>query len=131
MRPGLSTSRTVGAWLSLLALYVQVLLPMIVAAEMRVADAGGVPAFVLCSSGHVSSDASGGGAAGTPAGQDGHSRRCCPLCGALGTPYIAPAEAFISVPVAWSSVAPQATDVVVVAPPTAPLYEARAPPLNG
>ncbi|HXY98435.1 MAG TPA: DUF2946 family protein [Stellaceae bacterium] len=133
MRPGLRKSRSPGAWLALLALYVQLLLPILAAAELRGADAGGpgVPASVICSSGHLSSDATDDRTAGAPGGADGHCQHCCPLCGSFGAAYVAPPEILVAKPAAWSSVVLHAAAAAAVSFPTSLTYEARAPPLNG
>lgn len=131
MRPGIRRFRSLGASLSLLALYVQVSLPMLIATELRIAEAGtGIPAHVICGSGHQPAGTPDGGAPGQPGAGDRHSRQCCPLCGAFATPYIAPVEIFVSVPTAWNAIVPHAIDVVALSSPSALTYNARAPPLN-
>ena len=126
MSPGPRKSRTLGAWLALLALYVQALLPMLIAVELRLADAGGPAsaAFAMCGGGHDST-------AGAPGTGDRHSRHCCPLCTActaIGASYIAAAEIFLAVPASWTSIALRASGVTAVSHPRVALYEARAPP---
>jgi Protein of unknown function (DUF2946) len=133
MSPGPRKSRTLGAWLALLALYVQVLLPMLIAVELRLADAGGPAsaAFAMCGGGHGSTGAPDGGAAGPPGTGDSHSRHCCPLCTActaIGASYIAAAEIFLAVPAGWTSIVLRASGLTVVPRSRVATYEARAPP---
>jgi hypothetical protein len=128
MSPGPRKSRTLGAWLALLALYVQALL--LIAVELRIADAGGSAsaAFAICGGGHVSSGAPDGGTAGAPGTGDSHSRHCCPLCTAIGASYIAAAEFFPAVPASWTAIVLRASGVTAVSHPRVTIYEARAPP---
>ena len=128
MRPGIGKFRSLGAWLSLLALYVQVSLPLLIAAELRVTAGPAVPAYAICGSGHGSTGVHDAGAPGTG---DRHSGQCCPLCTAIDTPYLAPAEILVPAPAAWNSVPPHIAAAVAVASRTALTYNARAPPLNG
>jgi hypothetical protein len=133
MSPGLRKSRTLGAWLSLLAVYVQLALPMLIAVELRLAEAGGSgsAAFAICSAGAASTGAHHRGAAGAPGTGDDHSCHCCPLCAAIGASYIAPAEISLSAPATWTGVLLTVTGAVTVSYPRAATYDARAPPLNG
>jgi hypothetical protein len=130
MSPGPRKSRTLGAWLALLALYVQVLLPMIIAVELRIADSGGPAsaAFAICGGGHGSTGAPDGGAAGPPGTGDSHSRHCCPLCTAIGASYMAAAEVFLAVPASWTGIVLRADGASAISHPRVALYEARAPP---
>jgi hypothetical protein len=122
-----------GAWLALLALYVQALLPMLFAAELRIADAGGSAsaALAICGGGHVSAGAPDGGGAGAPGTGDSHSRHCCPLCTActaIGASFIAPAEIFPAVSASWTGIVLRAGGVTADSHLRVSLYEARAPP---
>ncbi|HZB91525.1 MAG TPA: DUF2946 family protein [Stellaceae bacterium] len=126
-------ARTVGAWLSLLALYVQVMLPLLVAVEIWRVDAAGLGAAgpAVCRAGTLSRAADHGRAAGAPRTGHDHSQGCCPLCSAVGTPFIAPAEIFVPASAAWNAILPLAAGVLPVAYSAPLTYEARAPPLNG
>lgn len=130
MSPGPRKSRTLGAWLALLALYVQVLLPMLIAVELRIADADGPAsaAFAMCRGGHVSPGAPDGGTAGAPGTGDSQSRHCCLLCTAIGASYIAAAEIFLAEPASWTGIVLRASGVTAVSHPRVAIYEARAPP---
>lgn len=125
--------RMLGALLSALALYIQILLPLIVATELRVAEAegSGFAGFAICGAGNVSTPDD-GGASGAPATGGSHSPGCCPLCVALGgaAPYTAPAEFFIPVRPLGNDIFAEAANVVVIRYDAAPNYQARAPPLN-
>ncbi len=131
MSPGRRKSRTFGAWLALLALYVQALLPMLIAVELRIADAGSSAAFAMCLSGHGSTGAPDGGGAGAPGTGDGHSRHCCPLCTActaIGASYIAPVEILLAGPASWTGIVLRAAGVTADSHPRVATYDARAPP---
>lgn len=132
MRAGTGKARTVGAWLSLLALYVQVLLPMLVAVELRIAEVGGA-AFALCHAGQASTGAYKGRATGAPGTGGNHYRDCCPLCVAAsaGASYIAPAEFSVPLPTIWRRIFTRASSAIAVSFAAALTYDARAPPLNG
>jgi hypothetical protein len=107
------------------------LLPMLIAVELRIADAGGSAAFAMCGGGHGSTGTNDGGAAGAPGTGDSHSRHCCPLCTActaIGASYIAAAEISLAVPASWTSIVLRASGVTAVSHPRLAIYEARAPP---
>jgi len=130
MRSGARKVRTLGAWVSLLALYVQVMLPMLVAIELRIPNFAGPDAAAICHSSPLAARGDHGRATGAPSRGRDHSRNCCPLCSAMGTPFIAPAEYFVPASSAWTRTLLRGTVSVAVLYPTALTYEARAPPLN-
>lgn len=127
------TCRGLGAWLSFLAVYVQIFLPLVFAVELRNAEAAGsgVAAFAKCHVGDAST-ADGGGIGGAPDSGGSHCLDCCPLCVALGAgaPFTAPAEPFIPVRLPGKGVTIAAAAAGLLGYETASVYEARAPPLD-
>lgn len=111
-----------GRFLACLAVYVQVLLPFVVVADLRITDAS-VGGFPIC---HVDS-----GSAPASSGSS-QSTACCPLCLALGAsaPFTAPAEPSLPLPPAAKGVAAESPVAVGIGYDGAVSYDARAPPLN-
>ena len=123
-------ARGLGLLLTILALYVQLLLPYIVALESRVAEVGntGLADVPIC---HLSISDNAGNH-GTPANTGDEASRCCPLCMALsvGTAFMAPAEPYVSVLRAWISIHEEAANERASGYVTTVHYEARGPPQN-
>ena len=122
------------AWLGLLALAIQAVVPLLVAAEIAfAAKAGDGSVFELCVFGHVHAapvpDAEGGGTPSNPKNADLAS--ICPICVALhASPvFIAVVVAALPLP-AFREVAAGLPEVRRAPPPT-PLaaYRSRAPPI--
>jgi len=130
MRSGARKVRTLGGWLSLLALYVQVMLPMLVAIELRIPNFAGPDAAAICHSSPLAARGDHGRETGAPRTEHGHARGYCPLCSGVGTPFIAPAEYFVPAPSAWTRTLLRGTVSIAFAYSTVLTYEARAPPLN-
>ncbi len=115
-------SHTFGRFLVFLALYVQVLLPFFVVADLRIGEPS-VGAFPIC---HLDGSS-------TPGNSDSsHSAGCCALCLALavGAPFTAPAEPSLPVRGKAEGIAAELTASVATRYDTAVNYDARAPPLN-
>jgi DUF2946 family protein len=129
--------RRAAAWLGLLALGIQILIPLVVAAEIGLATSAGAGAgsvFELCVFGHVhgvaqndADDSAPGKSHGTT---DSGLGAACPICIALhaASPFAAPEAGPLPIPSA------SGIDVPILAAPIAPLfplvaaYHSRAPP---
>ena len=125
--------RWIGFSLSVLALYVQLLLPLIVALEVRIIDARspGFDSFPIC---HAWQTANFGGSGKSgPSGSGGdQASPCCPLCTALsaGAAFTAPAEPTVPVPQQSIRAPDLASNDSVDGYRTGLQYEARGPPRN-
>jgi hypothetical protein len=130
---GSARARGLGLSLSVLALCVQLLLPLIVALEVRVVEArnSGFDSYPICHAWPTPNvDAS--GKSGTSGSSGGQASACCPLCTALGAgaAFTAPVEPSVPLP-RYSLGAPDlASSDTVVGYRTALQYEARGPPRN-
>jgi Protein of unknown function (DUF2946) len=124
--------RRIAAWLGLVAFAIQVLIPLLVAGEISLADTGayaGVFRLDICERG-----AAPRGAGGVPAQTDPHQQHhaLCPICLAL---VASPA---FTQPAALPMPMPRAKAVAVALPETRPaprpasllVYRSRAPPLG-
>jgi Protein of unknown function (DUF2946) len=120
------------AWLGMIALAVQSLIPVLLAAEIQIAATEpGKSVFTLCAFGHIHvAPPAADGSTPTPAGDEDQGT-VCPICIALqaAPPFTAPAQIALPVPVAL----PLAI-VVADAQPAARIvataaYRSRAPPL--
>ena len=133
MSQGPRKSWTLGAFLSVLALYVQVALPMLLAVQIGIAepDDAGSAAFALCGGSHGASEADHPGTAGAPGSGGDHGQQCCPLCAVVGASYIVPADIFLPVPTTWTGILLRVTGSVARAVAAVGTYDARGPPLNG
>jgi hypothetical protein len=120
------------AWLGLLALAVQSLIPVLLAAEIEVASTqSGKSVFTLCPFGHIHvAQPAGDGKAPASTGDEDQGT-VCPICIALqaAPPFTAPPPVALPVPVALplevvvAEARPAANNVTTAA------YRSRAPPL--
>jgi hypothetical protein len=117
----------VAAWLGILALGIQSLIPALLAAEIEVAaNEGGKSVFTLCVFGHLHSHADGK----SSSTDDKDQGTVCPICIALqaSPPFTAPVHIALPLP------SGRALDALVGTPTTAPeriataAYRSRAPP---
>lgn len=118
------------AWLGLAALAIQVLLPLVLAAEISAAAAAGEHSvFELCVFGHPHHGLAPGDADGK---SDADLGTVCPICVALQASPVFTAPAIAALPLP----AMQATDIAVAAARVSPrpvalaAYRSRAPPLG-
>jgi hypothetical protein len=123
--------RDAGVWLSFFALYLQILLPFVVAADLRIIGATDAAGFALC---HYDATPAKGddGTGGVPGSGSGHTPSCCPLCVALGTgvPFTTPVAPVLPMRLASVVILNGSVAVAPVGADTAFHYEARGPPLN-
>lgn len=126
--------RRLAAWLGVLALLVQVLIPALLAAEIKVAQDGrGQSVFTLCAFGHLhlATRGDGGTAPATP-GHDDDAGALCPICLALlaSPAFTAPPLVGLPLPAATSfaTFAIAATRPLPTSATTA--YRSRAPPVS-
>jgi hypothetical protein len=120
------------AWLGMLALAVQSLIPVLLAAEIQIAATeSGKSIFTLCPFGHlhIAQPAADGSSTPAPAGDQDHGT-VCPICIALqaAPPFTAPPQVALPVPLVLP-----VEIVVAEAPPAARIiataaYRSRAPP---
>jgi len=123
------------AWLGIVALAIQALIPALLAAEIEIADREhGASVFTLCAFGHVhlatTHDEPGG--SNTPQ-HDGKLGAACPICIALiaSPAFTAPAPVALPLPLASAIAAPAPIDAQ-----EAPVrfatsaYRSRAPPIG-
>jgi hypothetical protein len=121
------------AWLGLLALAVQSLIPVLLAAEIEVASTqSGKSVFTLCPFGHIHVAQGAAGDGKAPASTDDEDQgTVCPICIALqaAPPFTAPPPVALPLPAALpleivlAEARPSATNVTTAA------YRSRAPPL--
>ncbi len=122
------------AWLGLLALAVQVCLPLLIAAEIRAATAAApslslaLAAVPIC---HAADEQTSGPGTGQP--PDRHDRAGCPICTALAaslafTAAVAPA---LPVPQGCAIALRVAASAPALSPRFAAAYRSRAPPPLG
>jgi hypothetical protein len=125
---------SIAAWLGILALGIQSLIPVLLATEIEIASTQpGKSVFTLCDFGHIHllPDRGADSKSPTPAGDDGQGT-VCPICVALqaSPPFTSPAPIILPLPSARPLVA-----LVASARPAAELtataaYRSRAPPLG-
>jgi Protein of unknown function (DUF2946) len=120
------------AWLGMIALAVQALIPVLVAAEIQIAATEpGKSVFTFCAFGHLHvAQPAADGSPSTPTGDEDQGS-VCPICVALqaAPPFTAPGQIALPVPVALP-----VTIVIADALPAAKIvataaYRSRAPPL--
>ena len=121
------------AWLGLLALAVQSLIPVLLAAEIEIASTqSGKSVFTLCAFGHIhaAQPAADGKASGSTGDED--QGTVCPICIALqaAPPFTAPAQIALPLPAGRplacvTAIAVQAPERIATA-----AYRSRAPPLG-
>jgi hypothetical protein len=114
-----------GVWLAVLAIAGQVLLPFLIAVEIRVLAedpslVGGLDPPLICS--HDSND--------QPATPKRHNIAACPLCTALAAGHVIPltTAAILPVPHGSALVADAAPTAIPPAPRLQAFYSARGPP---
>ena len=119
------------AWLGLLALAVQSLIPVLLAAEIQIAATqSGKSVFTLCAFGHIHVAHGADGKAPDSSGDEDQGT-VCPICVALqaAPPFTAPPQIALPLPAAL----PLATIVADTRPAakhvTTAAYRSRAPPL--
>jgi len=127
--------RTIAAWLGLIALAIQMALPLVVAAEVSLAaGAGEDSVFELCEYGHVHAAAphDADEPDGKPQHHKGDGDLLCPICIALhaGPVFTAPAALGLPVPTAATiaAAAPEMRTAPRLVAVTA--YRSRAPPVG-
>jgi hypothetical protein len=122
------------AWLGLLALAIQVLLPTLLAFEISIAGAEGATGlFSDCAYGHrhVAAQQNGGGKpSDTPRHDDG-SADPCPICIALlaSSSFMVPSDITLCVPAGAPIEAPSAIEAAAPTTSVAAAYRSRAPPI--
>ena len=134
MMPGRPKRIAVAAWLAIIALGIQALIPSLLAAEIQLAGAEGrTSLFTLCAFGHAhpATDHDGDNGSGTSQ-HDQEIGAACPICIALlaSPPFTAPALIVLPLP------AGNAVDGLVAAAHegrvalTTAVYRSRAPPIG-
>ena len=120
------------AWLGLLALAVQALIPVLLAAEIEIAARErGKSVFTLCVFGHLHvAQHSGDGKAPLPTGDDDRGT-VCPICIALqaAPPFTAPPQIALPLPATLPLDAVTADARPAQKTVAAAAYRSRAPPL--
>jgi hypothetical protein len=134
MAPRRQKRFALAAWLGVLALGIQALIPVFLAAEIELAAAqGGKSVFSLCAFGHLHSVAHRpDGPSRAPIDDDTEQGAVCPICIALqaSVPFTAPAQIALPLPadrpldVVVATLAATAEKIVTAA------YRSRAPPLG-
>ena len=125
--------RRLAAWLGMVALLVQVLVPALLAAEINLAqEEHGQSVFTLCAFGHVHLGVPGDNTAPADAGHHDDAGALCPICLALlaSPAFTAPPSVGLPLPVA---VRLEVFVPVPSRPPTtavATVYRSRAPPVG-
>jgi Protein of unknown function (DUF2946) len=122
------------AWLGLLALAVQALLPVLLAVEIGISRADGTRGlFSECAYGHrhVAAPQGGSGKPSDTPGHDDGDGGPCPVCIALlaAPPFTAPTEIALPLPVAGPVDALAYFDLRAPATSIAAAYRSRAPPI--
>lgn len=122
----------VAAWLGILALGIQSLVPVLLAAEIQIAATeGGKSVFTLCVFGHLHSKAQPGD--GKPSSADDQDQdTICPICIALqaSPPFTAPAQIALPLPSGRPLDAAVATQAPAPQRIATAAYRSRAPPLG-
>jgi DUF2946 family protein len=133
MRPRKRPRIAFAAWLGIVALAIQALIPALLAAEIEIAGTErGASVFTLCAFGHVHvvtpHDAQGGKA--TPQSDEGLSAPC-PICIALiaSPAFTAPPQIALPLPVAGTVAALAPTEGQTPLRFIAVGYRSRAPPV--
>ena len=134
MRPRKRSRIAFAAWLGIVALAIQALIPVLLAAEIEIAGKErGASVFTLCAFGHlhVATPHDETGGKGTPQPDEGVSAPC-PICIALiaSPAFTAPPQIALPLPVAGAVAALAPSDRQ--APPrlVATAYRSRAPPIG-
>lgn len=133
MRPRKRTRIAFAAWLGIVALAIQALIPALLAAEIEIAGKEhGASVFTLCAFGHVHVGTTGDDQDGTPQHDEGLGAPC-PICIALiaSPAFTAPPQAALPLPPASAIAALAPTDgqeAPVRLAITA--YHSRAPPIG-
>ncbi len=123
----------VAAWLGIVALAIQALIPALLAAEIQLADAEGRhSSFALCAFGHIHATADHDEGGGNGTSHHDAATGTCPICIALlaSPPFTAPDLVVLPAPVGYP------LDALVAAARqgrralAAAAYRSRAPPLG-
>ena len=135
MRPRKRSRLAFAAWLGIVALAIQALIPALLATEIDIADREhGASVFTLCAFGHVHLATTHDGAGGTDTPQhDDELGAACPICIALiASPgFTAPAPVALPLPLASAIALPapiEGQEAPVRLATTA--YRSRAPPIG-
>jgi hypothetical protein len=126
----------VAAWLGILALGIQALVPVLLAAEIEIATTTtGKSVFTLCAFGHIHAVAHPAADGKAPASSDDEDQdqgTVCPICIALQAtpPFTAPVQIALPVPSGHPLVVVVASPAPAPAIAAAAAYRSRAPPLG-
>jgi len=125
-------------WLAVIALSIQALIPALLAAEIRAADAGGGGLFTLCAYGHLHVATHHHEGSGSPHdshegdGDEGEGGALCPICVALlASPVFTAAPAvFLPLPASRPAEVVVTSDTSFTVASFHGPYRSRAPPFG-
>lgn len=134
MTPRRRKRHAVAAWLGIVALVIQALIPALLAAEVQLAGGeGGQGPFTLCAFGHLHARSAPdpGGTSGSPQ-HDEDMGATCPVCIALlaSPPFTAPGAVVLPLPAGYPVEALTATAGQARLTLATAAYRSRAPPIG-